>query len=61
MSYFPPYSHSKSKKEVELDLSNYAAKSDFINAAGVGTSQISKKYDLAKSKLELDKLDIDNL
>ena len=26
MSYFPPYSHSKSKIEVELDLYNYATK-----------------------------------
>ena len=28
MSYFPPYGHSKNKIEVELDLSNYATKSD---------------------------------
>ena len=27
MSYFPPYSHSKNKAEVELYLSNYATKS----------------------------------
>ena len=28
MSYFPPYSHSKSKIEADLDFSNYATKSD---------------------------------
>ena len=29
MSYFPdPYTHSKSKMKVELDLPNYATKSD---------------------------------
>ena len=30
MSCFPPYDHSKSKIEVELDFSNYAVKSDLI-------------------------------
>ena len=28
MSYFPPYSYSKNKIEVELDFLNYATKSD---------------------------------
>ena len=37
MSYFPPYGHSKNKIEVELDLSNYAPKSDLKNATGVDT------------------------
>ena len=27
MSYFPPYSHSKNKIKVELDLPNYVTKS----------------------------------
>ena len=31
MSFSPPYSHSKNKIEVELDLSNYATKSDLKN------------------------------
>ena len=31
MSYFSPYSHSKNKTEVELDLLNYARKSDLKN------------------------------
>ena len=28
MSYFPPYSYSKNKVEVELDLPNYTTKYD---------------------------------
>ena len=46
MSYFPPYSDSKNKIEVELDLcnlSNYATKSDLKNATGVDTSQFAKR------------------
>ena len=31
MSYFPPYSHSKNKIEVKLDLTNYPTKSDLAN------------------------------
>ena len=37
MSYFPRYGHSKNKIEVELDLPNYATKSDLKNATGVNT------------------------
>ena len=38
MSYLPPYvAIAKNKIEVELDLSNYATKSDLKNAAGVYT------------------------
>ena len=43
MSYFPPYGRSKNKIEVELNLSNYATKSDLKNATGVDTSQFAKK------------------
>ena len=44
MSYFPElHTHSKNKVEVELDLSNYATKSDLKNATGVDTSDFYKK------------------
>ena len=33
--------------KVELDLSNYATKSDLKNATGVATSSFAKKDDLA--------------
>ena len=59
MSYFPPYGHSKNKIEVELDLSNYATKSDLKKATSVDTSQFAKKDDLADLKSETDKLDFD--
>ena len=51
MSYFPePHIHSKVKIEVELDLSNYATKSDLKNATGGDTSDFAEKADLASLK-----------
>ena len=47
--------------KVELDLSNYATKTDLKNAAGVDKSKLAKKVDLASLKSYLDKLDIDKL
>ena len=50
--YFPqPHAHSKGNIKVELDLSNYATKSDLKNATSVDTSDFSKKTDLAKFKI----------
>ena len=44
MSYFPePHTHCKSKTEVELDLTNYARKSNLENAKGVDISEFAKK------------------
>ena len=45
MSYFPPYSHNNDKIEIELDLSDYATKSNLKNATGVDTLQFAKKDD----------------
>ena len=60
MSYFlEPHIHSKNKIEVELDLSNYATKSDLRNATGVEALDFSKKTDSANLKSGVDKLDID--
>ena len=61
MSYFAPYSYSRNKIEVELDLSDYATRSDLKNATDVDKSQFTKKDDLANLKSEDDKLDIDQL
>ena len=47
--------------KVELDLSNYATKTDLKNAAGVDTSKFAKRVDLANLKFSVDKLDIDQL
>ena len=62
MSYFPePHTHSKNKIEVELDLSNYAIKSELKNTTGADTSDFAKKTDLASLKSNIDKLDTDKL
>ena len=53
MSYFPPYSYSKNKMELELDVSNYATKSDLKNVTGVDTSQFAKKDYLVNLKSEV--------
>ena len=45
--------------KVELDLSNYATKSNLKNATGVDTSKFAKKVNLASLKSEFGKLDID--
>ena len=47
--------------KVELNLSNYATKADFKNAAGIDTSTFAKKVDLANLKSNVDKLDIAKL
>ena len=62
MSYFSgPYTRSKSKIKVELDLPNHATKSDLKNATDVDASEFAKKTDLASLKPKIDKLDIDEL
>ena len=45
--------------KVALDLSNYETKSDLKNATDVDISKFAKKVDLANSKFDVDKLDID--
>ena len=43
--------------EFELDLPNYAIKSDLKSAAGANTSDFAKKVDIASQKPYTDKLD----
>ena len=61
MSYFLELHTNKNKIEVEVDLSNYATKSDLKNATGIDTLQFAKKGDLASLKTTFDELDIDKL
>ena len=62
MSYFPePYTRSKNKIKVEIDLFNYAVKSDSKNVAGVDSSKFAKKVDLVSLKLDAKRLDIGKL
>ena len=44
--------------KVELDLSNYATKTDLQNAAGVDTQDFSKKTELTNLRSDVSKLDI---
>ena len=61
--YFPkPFnSHFGDRLKVNIDLSNYAAKTDLKNVTQVDTSSFSLKTNLANLKTEVDKLDIDKL
>ena len=49
--YFPPYENSSKNIKVELDLNNYATKTDLKDITHVGTSN------LAALKTEIDKID----
>ena len=52
---------SKNKIKVELNLSNYAAKSDFKKAAGVNASKFVQEADLTSWKPHFDDFYIDSL
>ena len=57
MSYFPElYARRKNKIKVQVDLSNYATKSDLKSATHVDTSKFSKEVDLANLKSNVDEL-----
>ena len=59
--YFPKPKSLGANVKFELDLSNYATKSDLKNATGVDTSDFAKKTDLANLTSDVDKLDVDKL
>ena len=59
--YFPPSKRFRRDIKVQLDLSNYATKTDFKNVAHVDVSSFASKKNLASSKTEVDKLDISKL
>ena len=61
MSEYFPEPKSLGKVNVELDLSNYATKTDLKNATGIDTSSFAKNLDLANLKSNVGKLDIDKL
>ena len=57
--YFAEPKFSGESVKVELDLSNYATKTDLKNATGVDTLSFAKEIDLSNLKSDVDKLDID--
>ena len=59
--YFPPYRSSGRNIKVELDLSNYATKTDLKNVTHLDVSSFASKTNQASLKTEVDKLDIDKL
>ena len=61
MSYYPPYKSSSNNVKVELDLTNYATKTDLKNITHVDVSSFASKTNLAALKTEVDKIDLDKL
>ena len=59
--YFPKPNSSGANLKIELDLSNYATKTDLKNVAGADTSSFAKKTYLVNLESDVDKLDIDQL
>ena len=59
--YFPPYRSSREDIKVELNLSNYATKTDLKNVTHVDASSFASKSNLASLKTEVDKIDADKL
>ena len=60
--YFPkPFEPFGRDINVRVDLSNYSTKTDIKNILHVDTSSFALKSNLASSKTEVDKVDIDKL
>ena len=59
--YYPPYRRSSNNVKVELDLTNYATKTDLKNITHVDVSSFASKTNLAALKTEVDKIDTDKL
>ena len=60
-TYYPQYKSSSSNVKVELDLTNYATKTDLKNITHIDTSSYALKTNLAALKTELDQIDTDKL
>ena len=59
--YYPPHRGSSNNIKVELDLANYAAKTNLKNITHVDVSGFANKTNLAALKTEVDKIDADKL
>ena len=60
-TYYPLCKSSSSNVKVELDLTNYATKTDLKNITHVDVSSFASKTNLAALKTEVDKIDADKL
>ena len=59
--YYPPYKSSSNNIKVELDLANYATKTNLNNITHVDVSSFASKTNLAALKTKVDKIDADKL
>ena len=59
--HYPPYRSTNNNIKVELDLANYATKTDLNNITHVDVSSFASKTNLAALKTEVDKIDADKL
>ena len=59
--YYPPYKSFSNNINVELDLADYATKTDLKNITQVDVSSFASKTNLAALKTEVDKIDADKL
>ena len=59
--YYPPYRSSSNNIKVELDLANFATKTDLNHITHVDVSSFASKTNLAALKTEEDKIDADEL
>ena len=60
-TYYPPYKSSSNNIKVELDLTNYATKTDLNHITHLDTSSFASKTNLGALKSEVDKIDVDKL
>ena len=60
-TYYPLYRNSSNNIKIELDLANYATKTDLKNIIHVDVSSFASKTNLATLKTEVDKIDADKL
>ena len=59
--YYPPYKSSSNNIKVELDLINYATKTDLKNITHIDVSSFASKTNLPALKTEVDKIGVDKL
>ena len=60
-TYYRPYKSSSNNIKVELELYNYATKTDLKNITHVDVSSFANEFNLAALKTEVDKIDRDKL
>ena len=60
-TYYPPYRSSSNNIKIELDLTNYATKTDLKKITHVDVRTCASKTNLAALKSKVDKIDLDKL